>query len=118
MFGNGSYLTIWEVEDKSNYAVVSVSSSKKNKNSGVYETDFSCKYVRFVGEAYNCRPMPNQRIKIVDCGVVNAYMKDGKKEFMKNPTYTVFKYELQDSGNSQTSDGLVLTPFDESSLPF
>lgn len=118
MFGNGNYLTIWEVEDKGNYAVVSVSSSKKNKQSGKFDTDFSSKYVRFVGDAYNCRPQKGQRIKIVDCGVSNVYMKDGQKVYMKNPNYCVFKYELQDDNGASASNRPILEEIDSTQLPF
>jgi hypothetical protein len=107
------------VADKGNYAVVSVSSSKKNKQSGKYDTDFSSKYVRFVGDAYNCRPQKGQRIKIVDCGVSNVYMENGEKVYMKNPNYCVFKYVLQeDSNGNTTSEPMRLEPIDESQLPF
>ena len=118
MFGNGNYLTIWEVEDKGNYAVVSVSSSKKNKQSGKYYTDFSSKYVRFVGDAYNCRPQKGQRIKIVDCGVSNVYMDNGEKVYMKNPNYCVFKYELQDDNGASSSEPMRLEPITDEMLPF
>lgn len=118
MFGNGNYLTIWEVEDKGNYAVVSVSSSKKNKQTGKYDTDFSSKYVRFVGDAYNCRPQKGQRIKIVECGVSNVYMKDGQKVYMQNPNYCVFKYELQDDNGASSNEPMRLEPIDENQLPF
>lgn len=118
MFGNGNYLTIWEVEDKGNYAVVSVSSSKKNKQTGKYDTDFSNKYVRFIGDAYNCRPQKGQRIKIVDCGVSNVYMNNGEKVYMKNPNYCVFKYELLDDNGASSSEPMRLEPVSDDMLPF
>jgi hypothetical protein len=77
---------------------VSLSSSKKNKQTGEYETDFSCKYVRFVGNAKLQNPMKGQRIKITECSVSNIYYKDGERQFLKNPAYVVFSYELQQDG--------------------
>ena len=118
MFGNGNYLTIWEVEDKGNYAVVSVSSSKKNKQSGKYDTDFSSNYVRFVGDAYNCRPQKGQRIKIVECGVSNVYMKDGQKVYMQNPNYCVFKYELQENNGASANTTPTFEVDNDDILPF
>lgn len=97
-FGNGQFMKIWEVVDKGGYAEVSISSSKKNKQTNEYETDFSSKYVRFVGKAYLQRPMKGQRIKITDCAVTNVYQKNGEKQFLKNPSYVVFGFELQQDG--------------------
>ncbi len=102
-FGNNQYMKIWEVVDKGNYAEVSLSSSKKNKMTQKYEMDFSCKFVRFVGNAYNQRPMQGQKIKVTDCAVTNVYERDGQRQYLKNPTYVVFAYELQDDGNGATA---------------
>ena len=102
-FGNNQYVKIWVVVDKGNYAEVSVSSSKRNKMTQQYETDFSCKFVRFVGKAYNQRPMSGQKIKITECAVSNCFEKNGQRQYSKNPAYVVFAYELQDDGNGATA---------------
>lgn len=104
MFGVNGYMTIWEVTDKGNYAEVAISSSKKNKQTGKSETDFSAKFVKFVGDAYLQRPMPEQRIKLTGCGVSNAYVKDGKTQYLKNPTYVVWGYELQEQTERKSTD--------------
>lgn len=95
-FGNNQYMKIWEVADKGNYSEVSMTSSKKNRQTGNYETDFSSKFVRFVKKAHDQRPMQGQKIKITECAVQNVYEKDGQRQYLKNPTYIVFGYELQD----------------------
>ena len=125
MFGVNGYMTIWEVTDKGNYAEVAISSSKKNKQTGKSETDFSAKFVKFVGDAYLQRPMPEQRIKLTGCGVSNAYVKDGKTQYLKNPIYVVWGYELQEQTErkSTNSDGvrqrmLQAMDEDESDIPF
>lgn len=102
MFGTNSYMTIWEVVDKGNYAEVSLSSAKKNKQTGKNEQDFGCKFVRFVGDAYLQRPMAEQRITLTGCGVQNAYVKDGKTQYLKSPTYIVWAYELQESLSNES----------------
>jgi hypothetical protein len=118
-FGNNQYAKIWEVVDKGNYAEVSISSSKKNKLTQNYETDFSCKFVRFVGNAYKQRPMQGQKIKLTDCAVTNVYEKNGRKEYLKNPSYVVFAYELQDGGNGSVAPQPNWEEFStEDSLPF
>ncbi len=117
MFSVNSYAKIKEVEDKGNYSVCKISISKKNKQSGKYETDFIGK-VRFVGNAHNQRPLTNQRIQITSCGVSNCYTKDDKLEFPKAPTYTIFEYSLQDDNGATASERPILEPINESELPF
>ena len=56
MFGVGSYATIWKVENKGNYDVCQLSTQKKNKETGAYETDFAEQGVRFVGKAHGFHP--------------------------------------------------------------
>ena len=129
-FGNGQFMKIWEVADKGSYTEVSMSSSKKNKQTGEYETDFSSKYVRFVGKAKLQNPMKGQRIKITECSVSNIYYnKDGERQFLKNPNYVVFSYELQQDGaqgntyvpsayTQGSSGGFEEMAMSEDSLPF
>jgi hypothetical protein len=128
-FGNGQFMKIWEVADKGSYAEVSMSSSKKNKQTGEYETDFSSKYVRFVGNAKLQKPMKGQRIKITECSVQNVYYKNGERQFLKNPAYVVFSYELQQDGAQPntyvpsaylggSSGGFEQMDLDEGGLPF
>jgi hypothetical protein len=104
MFGVNGYMTIWEVVDKGNYSEVAISSAKKNKQTGQSETDFSAKFVKFVGDAHLQRPMANQRIKITGCGVSNAYVKDGKTQYLKSPSYVVWGYELQEQAEKPNAD--------------
>lgn len=90
MFGVGNYATIWKVENKGNYDVCQISTQKKNKETGLRETDFSDR-VRFVGKAHGQHPQAMQRIKITNCGVNNWYDKENKKLYY---TLVVFDYEL------------------------
>lgn len=100
MFSVGTYIKVWNVTNKGNYTEVECSSSAKNKMTGNYETDFSSKYVRFIGNAHKKNPQANERIKITNCGVQNVYEKDGQKQYLKNPTYIVFDFE-RDGGSGQ-----------------
>lgn len=92
MFGTNSYATIKSVESKGKYSVCKIRTSAKNRD-GNYETDFIAN-VRFLGNAHQQKPLPEQRIKITSCGVQNCYVKDDKLEFPKNPSFLVFGYEL------------------------
>ena len=117
MFSVNSYAKIKSVEDKGNYALCKISTSKKDRVSGKYETDFIAT-ARFVGDAYKQRPMTDQRIKITSCGTTNCYVKDDKLEFPKSPTYVVFGYELQDDNGGVSTPNLDMTELEKSELPF
>lgn len=101
-FRTGSYATVWEVKNgNGNYSDVRISTSKKNKQSGEYETDFSG-FVRFVGTAHQAAPAlkAKDKIKIGDCEVTNSYSKE------KGVTYTnyaVFTFELATGNNTSSS---------------
>ena len=97
-FGTGAFLSIWGVVPKGKYYEVEVSSSRKNQTTGIYETDFSSKFVKFCGAAATKNPQVGQRIKVTSCCVQNCYEKDKQRYYLKNPIYTVFDYELQSNG--------------------
>ena len=128
MFSVGAYFKIWNVTNKGNYSEVECSTSAKNKMSVKYETDFSSKFVRFIGNAHKKSPQPNERIKVTNCAVQNVYEKDGQKQYLKNPTYLVFDFERDGEAPSNkgympsgyggnTASGFDEIPMD-SSLPF
>lgn len=94
-FRNGAYLTLWEINDKGNYADCRCSASKKNKQTNQYETDWSG-FCRFIGKAHDvviALSGEHPRVKIGECEVSNNYSKE------KNITYTnyaVFTCEAAD----------------------
>lgn len=102
-FRNNTYATVWSVETKTNTLTkCRISISKKNKNTGEYETDFSG-YVSFVGTAAASKAAKlkeKDRIKLIDTDVSNKYDKE------KDVTYTnftVFSFELADSQSGSES---------------
>ena len=123
-------MKVWGVNDKGNYSEVECSTNKKNRNTGNYETDFSSKFVRFVGNAHKKRPQTGEKIKLTNCGVENVYEKDGERQYLKNPTYIVFDFEREGgnmpSGNSYIPNAYApdMSKFEEiplaneSDLPF
>lgn len=102
MFSTGVFFKVWGVTNKGNYSEVECSTSSKNKTTGNYETDFSSKFVRFIGNAHRKNPQPNERIKVTSCAVQNVYEKDGQRQYLKNPTYIVFDFEREDNGGQPT----------------
>lgn len=99
MFGTGNYATIWNVENKGNYSVVELSTSRKNKETGEYETDFSSKFVRFIGTAHSGAGALTRksRIKLGNCGVSARYDKEKNKEYVN---YCVFSFEGADENDN------------------
>lgn len=97
-FGQGKYGHVWKIENKGNYHVAEMSTSKKNKQTDQYETDWTNKFVRLVGTAHNqIESMDiSKNVRIGACEVTNKYDKE------KNTTYTnyvIFGFEDVDGGN-------------------
>lgn len=125
MFSTGSYAHIWKLEDKGNYHVAQMSTSKKSNETGEYEKDWNDNFVRLVGTAHNQAKTldTSKNVKIGRCGVSNNYSKE------KNTTYTnyvIFNFEDNDSntsGNTQKSqiskdDFMNVPAIDDDELPF
>lgn len=99
-FRKDSYATVWSVETVSDTLTKArVSISRKNKNTGEYEQDFSG-YVSFVGTAAAAKAAKlkeKDRVKLGDVDVSNRYDKEKGKEYT---TFKVFSFELQDGSPS------------------
>lgn len=123
-FGKGNFCTVWKTENKGKYTVAEMSTSKKNKETDKYETDWSNKFVRLVGTAHEQAKNFGERenLKIGSCDVTNKYDKE------KNITYTnyvIFGFEDVKGNNSKSTpketkgDGYMNIPDGlEEELPF
>ena len=120
MFGQGNYATVWAVEDKGNYSLVELSTSAKNRD-GKYETDFSHKFVRFIGKAHEAASSLSRkdRIKIGGCGVSNYYDKKKEREYMN---FKVFDFEAVETNGGgkkpQEKEAPVSDAENDDDLPF
>ena len=94
-----AYAKIWAVKDCGNYHEVQMSTSKKDKRTDQYETDFSSNFVRFIGTAHEQAKTLNDgdRIKIGSCETTNKYDKEKKVTYTN---YLVFSYEMADGSNT------------------
>ena len=119
-FRTGAYAKVWKTEDKGNYSVVELSTSKKNKQTGKYETDFNGKFVRFIGQAHTDIKKYGDgiKIKLGDVEVTNSYNKETKISYTN---FLVFSFEAEESTQTAPvgSDGFMNIPdgIDEE-LPF
>ena len=122
-FRTGAYAKVWEVTPMSDTSTkLRISVSRKNKQTGEYEQDFSG-FVLCIGTAAAGNALKLQegsRIKLGDCDVSTKY--DAEKKI----TYTNFKlfsFETEDGENSPTNNTEPQPTVDEgeiddSRLPF
>lgn len=102
-FRTGAYATIWSVEDKGRFSSVRISTSKKNRDTGAYEQDFSG-YVRFIGTAHqNSGSLKEKdRIKLGDTDVTTSY--DAKRKITYT-NYALFSFEDANGSGSNGTQG-------------
>lgn len=115
-FRKEAFATIWSVESTSDTLTKArISISRKNKQTGGYDTDFSG-FVRFVGTAVAKKAAglkEKDRIRLGDVDVTNKYDKE------KNVTYTnykIFSFETQneiDGGSRNTESPEPKKPVDD-----
>lgn len=117
-----SYMTVWSVEPSATGKTTKVrlSSSKKNKQTGEYEQDFSG-YCTFIGDA-NTRAATlreKDRIRLKECDVETRYDKTAKREYVN---FKVFSFELagapQKSPEAQTAAEPAPPAVDDDEIPF
>ena len=90
-----SYAKCWEIiPGQGNFTKVRMSISKKNKETGEYDQDFSG-YVMMIGPAHAKAQnlQPGDRIKLTEIDVSTVYKKELDKEFVN---YKCFNFEMAD----------------------
>lgn len=102
-FQNGAYAKIWEFTDKGTYGQVSISTSKKNNNTGNYDTDFQHKFATVAGQAYEFMkgvkiPSNGLSVKIGNCATSNKYSAEKKVTY-----WNCAIFALEDAANNGTS---------------
>lgn len=105
-FRTGSFATIWgTVESISDTrAKARISISRRNRQTGEYDTDFSG-FVDFIGTAAAKKAMTlkeKDRIKLGDVDVSNKYSKEKNITYVN---YKVFSFETQNEMNAGNSGG-------------
>lgn len=99
-FRKDSYAKVWSVETVSDTMTkIRISTSRKNKQTGEYEQDFSG-FVACVGSqaaAAAAALKEGDRIKLGDVDVTNKYDKEKKVTYTN---FTVFSFDVESGGNS------------------
>lgn len=98
-FRQGAYATCWSIENKGKFTKIRLAISRKNRETGQYEQDFSG-YCMFIGNAHAkaAQLRESSRIKLGDVDVSNTYDKETKKEYVN---YKVFSFDMADEGGSR-----------------
>lgn len=104
-FRQGAYATVWEIKESGDRSTkIRLSTSRKNKKTDEYETDFNG-FVRLVGDAHENIGLIEEaleegercRIRLGATDVSNRYDKEAGREYVN---YTVFEFEMADSAQS------------------
>lgn len=120
MFANNSYAKVWKIEPKDKpeqkYTVVQLSTSKKNKQTNKYETDFSG-YARLIGEAEKKASSIEAKdsIKLINVGVTTNYNAETRKSFTQ---FLVFDFETTEKKNSSEGEWVNTDDIKDEDLPF
>jgi len=98
--------TFWKiVEDKESYAVVRLSTSRRDKEKNWHNSSWS--FCRFVGNAYNNLESLREKDKIeIVSGTISRepYVdQNGEKTYPKNEQITVFAWKLYVPENNNSS---------------
>lgn len=95
-FRTGAYATIWEVTPEREFSTkLRISTSKKNKNTGEYEQDFSG-YVSASGKGAAQKAAKlnvRDRIRLGDVDVTTTYNKESGKTYTN---FKIFSFDTQD----------------------
>ena len=122
-FRKDAYATVWEVSRVSDSMTKGrISVSRKDRQTGQYETDFSG-FVSFIGTAAASKALDlheRDRIKLGDVDVSTRYDKENGKEYIN---YKVFSFEKDDGSNSSAQQSAPAEPSNnepepDQTLPF
>ena len=107
MFSVGTYATIWAIEDKGTSSIVELSTSKKNRQTDQYETDFSNRYVRFTGSAHQVVKGLGRKdkVRIDKCGVSISKNEATGKYYTNFLVFECSVAEQRGATDSNTYDG-------------
>ena len=102
--GRGGFARIWSIEDKGNYSVAKISTSKKRRDEDGYETDFQDGFVRLIGSAHEKGKTlvvteKGAPIQITSCEVTISYNAETKKSYTN---YAIFAFDIPESNSSST----------------
>ena len=117
--GRGGFARIWTIEDKGNYSVAKVSTSRKRRDEDGYETDFQDGFVRLIGAAHEKAKTldvteKGVTIQITSCEATTPYDAKNKKGYHN---YTIFAFDVPDENKECKAKASTKTTKKSSSKP-
>ena len=115
--GRDNYITVWKITEKEGRYSASVTTSRKNKQTGEYVNSYW--NVRFVGSAQEKAKALKEKDRIIvhagDLNIENtSYKKEGQDKPQNYLSVTIFDFDqnsTQGSNESSTSDNPDDLPF-------
>lgn len=100
-FRQNAWAKVWEITTGERSTKVRISTSKKNKQTGEYEQDFSG-YVTLSGAAHRdaTKLKVGDSIRIGECEVTSRYNKEKKVSYTN---FAIFTFETNDQNNSDSA---------------
>lgn len=103
--GRGGFARIWAIEDKGNYSVAKISTSKRRKDGEGYDTDFQDGFVRLIGSAHEkgktlAVTEKGVVIQITSCEVTTPYNAETKTGYVN---YAIFAFNIPESNGSSST---------------
>ena len=117
--GKGGYARLWSVENKGKYSIAKISTSRKVKDSDIYETDFQDGYVRLIGDAHKAAselavPEKGIGIQILSCDTTKIYNKEAQQSYIN---FIVYNFKLLDGKKPATKSQSAQKPARRPSEP-
>lgn len=103
-YRTGAFCRCWEVRPgNGNWTKVRLSISRKNRDTGEYEQDFSG-YVMMIGQAHAKaqKLREGDNIRLGDVDVTTTYNKEQKREYVN---YKCFDFDMADAVPPKASGG-------------
>lgn len=111
----GAYATIWEARNNNGTVSVNLSTSRKDKSTGNYVTDWSG-WMRVYADQDAMLQLPRKtRIVIDEFSVSNRYDKEAHQT---NTYYSLFKYHLLDTPPRDDTSVAAASVSTDEDLPF
>ena len=121
-FKNGAYATVWSVEKRGNMDVARLSISKKDKNTGDYNTEFSGFVALCTNDNVKIQRLKREiqqnnkaRIKLGDTNVTQKSVKGDNDEWKVYTNFYTYDFDFADSSPAPAR---VTRPEEDEELPF
>ena len=116
-FKNNAFATVWTIEPVSDVMTKArISISKKNRQTGAYEADFSG-FVAFVGKNAAQKAITLKEKDRIKLGDVDCRTHYDEKKKITYYNFNIFSFEMADEANPNHASKKSPEEFDPSNIP-